>query len=136
LTAADELRIQIDALVDRTGQSTIEPRLKSARPVSLVGDMLSVIVPVDLGRDTIWRGKPNRILIVDDTAANRDLLVPRLLREGHEVETAENAAVALDRLVGENFDLILLDLIMPGMDGFELLYRLKSNLHTRHIPVI
>jgi adenylate cyclase len=136
LTAADELRIQIDALVDRTGQSTIEPRLKSARPVSLVGDMLSVIVPVDLGRDTIWRGKPNRILIVDDTAANRDLLVPRLLREGHEIETAENAAAAVDRLAGENFDLILLDLIMPGMDGFELLCRLKSNLHTRHIPVI
>jgi adenylate cyclase len=102
----------------------------------VVGDMLSVIVPVDLGRDTIWRGKPSRILIVDDTAANRDLLIPRLLREGHEVETADNAAAALDRLVGGNFDLILLDLIMPGMDGFELLCRLKSNLHTRHIPVI
>ena len=136
LTAAAELRVQIDALVDRAGQHGIEPRPNTARPTSMVGDMLSVVVPLDLGRDTIWRGKPSRILIVDDTAANRDLLAPRLLREGHEIETAENAAVALDRLVGGNFDLILLDLIMPGMDGFELLCRLKSNLHTRHIPVI
>jgi adenylate cyclase len=136
LAAADELRVQIDALVDRTGQSGIEARLKPARPISMVGDMLSVVVPVDLGRDTIWRGKPSRILIVDDTAANRDLLAPRLLREGHEVETAENATAALERLVGGNFDLVLLDLIMPGMDGFDLLCRLKSNLHTRHIPVI
>jgi adenylate cyclase len=136
LTVADELRVQIDALVDRTGRSSIEPCPKPARPISIVGDMLSVVVPVDLGRDTIWRGKPSRILIVDDTAANRDLLAPRLLREGHEVETAENATAALDRLVGADFDLILLDLIMPGMDGLELLSRLKSNLHTRHIPVI
>jgi adenylate cyclase len=137
LATADELRVQIDALVDRTGQSSIEPRLKSAQPkTSIIGDMLSVVAPVDLGSDTIWRGQPSRILIVDDTAANRDLLAPRLLRDGHEVETAENAATALDRLVSANFDLILLDLVMPGMDGFELLCRLKSNLHTRHIPVI
>src|SRR5580704_9193796 len=136
LTVAEELRAQIDALVDRAGQSSIEPRLKPARPISMVGDMLSVVAPVDLGSETIWRGQPSRILIVDETAANRDLLAPRLLRKGHEIETAENAADALDRLVGANFDLILLDLIMPGMDGLELLCRLKSNLHTRHIPVI
>jgi class 3 adenylate cyclase len=136
LTVAEELRAQIDALVDRAGQSSIEPRLKPARPISMVGDMLSVVAPVDLGSETIWRGQPSRILIVDETAANRDLLAPRLLREGHEIETAENAADALDRLVGVTFDLILLDFILPGMDGLELLCRLKSNLHTRHIPVI
>jgi adenylate cyclase len=136
LTVAEELRAQIDALVDRAGQSSIEPRLKPAQPISMVGDMLSVVAPVDLGSETIWRGQPSRILIVDETAANRDLLAPRLLREGHEIETAENAADALDRLVGVNFDLILLDFILPGMDGLELLCRLKSNLHTRHIPVI
>ncbi len=133
---ADDLRIQIDALVDRTGQSSIDPQLKPARPTSIIGDMLSVVAPVNLGNETIWRGHPSRILIVDDTAANRDLLAPRLLRDGHEIETAENAATALERLVSANFDLILLDLVMPGMDGFELLCRLKSNLDTRHIPVI
>jgi adenylate cyclase len=95
LTVAEELRAQIDALVDRAGQSSIEPRLKPARPISMVGDMLSVVAPVDLGSETIWRGQPSRILIVDETAANRDLLAPRLLREGHEIETAENAADAL-----------------------------------------
>jgi len=136
LTVAEELRAQIDALVDRAGQSSIEPRLKPAQPISMVGDMLSVVAPVDLGSETIWRGQPSRILIVDETAANRDLLAPRLLREGHEIETAENAADTLDRLVGVTFDLILLDFILPGMDGLELLCRLKSNLHTRHIPVI
>jgi class 3 adenylate cyclase len=134
--AADELRVQIDALVDRAGQSGIEPRIKPTRSIGLVGDVLSVVAPVDLANEKIWRGQPSRILIVDDTAANRDLLAPRLLREGHEVETAESAVAALDRLVDANFDLILLDLIMPGMDGFELLCRLKSSLQTRHIPVI
>ena len=114
LTVAEELRAQIDALVDRAGQSSIEPRLKPVRPISMVGDMLSVVAPVDLGSETIWRGQPSRILIVDETAANRDLLAPRLLREGHEIETAENATDAIDRLVGVNFDLILLDLHFAG----------------------
>ncbi len=134
--AADELRVQIDAIVDRAGQSSIEPRAKQAEPIGLIGDLLSVTAPVDFERDKVRRGRASRILIVDDTAANRDLLTPRLLREGHEVETAEDAVSALDRLVDGGFDLILLDLIMPGMDGLELLGRLKSSLHTRHIPVI
>jgi class 3 adenylate cyclase len=133
---ADELRVQIDALVDRAGHASIEPRVRPGRPIGLVGDVLSVVAPGDLASEKIWRGQPSRILIVDDTAANRDLLAPRLLRGGHEVETAESAAAALDRLVDANFDLILLDLIMPGMDGLELLCRLKSSPHTRHIPVI
>ena len=134
--ASDELRVQIDAIVDRAGQSSMEPRPTQTKPIGLIGDLLNRTAPIDLERERVRRGQSSRILIVDDTAANRDLLTPHLLRDGHEVETAEDAASALERLIHVSFDLILLDLIMPGMDGFELLCRLKSSLHTRHIPVI
>src|SRR5215472_16787437 len=82
------------------------------------------------------RERTGRVLVVDDIAANRDLLERRLTREGHQVVPVENGAGALDLLLAENFDLILLDLMMPGMSGFEVLCRLKSNSRTRHIPVI
>ena len=64
------------------------------------------------------------------------MLERRLVREGHQVTTAANGASALELVVGQTFDLILLDLIMPEMSGFEVLRRLKAAEHTRHIPVI
>jgi adenylate cyclase len=78
----------------------------------------------------------SRILVVDDNAANRDLLSRRLVREGYYVTAAESGSAALALSVAEDFDLVLLDLIMPGMSGFEVLCRLKANAGTRHVPVI
>lgn len=77
-----------------------------------------------------------RILVVDDTEANRDLLVRRLQRDGHVTATAENGRVALDMLMHEAFDLVLLDIRMPEMDGYELLERLKTHATLRYLPVI
>ena len=77
-----------------------------------------------------------RILVVDDTEANRDLLVRRLQREGHSSAVAENGRVALDLLMHEAFDLVLLDIRMPVMDGYELLDRIKANDTLQHLPVI
>lgn len=77
-----------------------------------------------------------RILVVDDTEANRDILVRRLQREGHRAETAENGRVALALLEQEAFDLVLLDVMMPVMDGFELLEHLKADEALKHLPVI
>ena len=76
------------------------------------------------------------ILVVDDNAANRDVLERRLTREGHKVVTAANGASALELVAEQEFDLILLDLIMPEMSGFEVLRRLKAAEQTSHIPVI
>jgi class 3 adenylate cyclase len=77
-----------------------------------------------------------RILVVDDNGSNRDLLARRLAREGHEVIEAESGRRALQLLGVEEIDLILLDLMMPDMNGLEVLDRLKADDRLREIPVI
>jgi len=77
-----------------------------------------------------------RLLVVEDDAANRDLLRRRLEREGHRVAEAENGMQALKQLDDGVFDLMLLDVIMPEMDGYEVLARLKRNPSLRDLPVI
>lgn len=77
-----------------------------------------------------------RILVVDDTEANRDLLVRRLQRLGHQTATAEDGRVALEMLAQDAFDLMLLDIMMPGMNGFEVLEHVKADDHLKHLPVI
>ncbi len=77
-----------------------------------------------------------RILVVDDVEDNRVLLERRLKRQGHAVESAENGRVALEMVRDGSFDLILLDVMMPEMDGYEVLEQLKQAQETRHIPVI
>jgi len=79
---------------------------------------------------------PARILVVDDIAMNRDVLSRRLQNEGHHVEMAENGRMALESLASQPIDLILLDIMMPEMDGYEVLQLLKSNESLSHIPVI
>ena len=76
------------------------------------------------------------VLIVDDIEANRDVLSQRLERQGYAVTTAENGRQALERLRVDAFDLVLLDIMMPEMDGYEVLQRLKADEALRHIPVI
>ena len=76
------------------------------------------------------------ILVVDDNAANRDLLARRLERQGHTTELAENGRQALDMLIAGAFDLVLLDIMMPEMNGYELLEHLQAHSVLRHVPVI
>jgi class 3 adenylate cyclase len=78
----------------------------------------------------------SRILVVDDNASNREVLERRLVRDGHQIVTAATGSAALELVGKDTFDLILLDLIMPEMSGFEVLRRLKAAEHTSHIPVI
>ncbi|NKN36772.1 PleD family two-component system response regulator [Agrobacterium sp. a22-2] len=77
-----------------------------------------------------------RILVVDDIPANVKLLEARLLSEYFDVLTADNGFKALEICDQTQVDLILLDIMMPGMDGFEVCDRLKSNPKTAHIPVV
>ncbi len=76
------------------------------------------------------------ILVVDDIEENRDVLSRRLKRQGYAVATSENGREALGRLRSETFDLVLLDIMMPEMDGYEVLQRLKADETLRHLPVI
>jgi sigma-B regulation protein RsbU (phosphoserine phosphatase) len=79
---------------------------------------------------------PGHILVVDDNEGNREMLSRQLQRQGHTTATAENGRVALDRLRTETFDLVLLDMIMPELDGYGALDAIKSDPALRHLPVI
>ncbi len=82
------------------------------------------------------RSAPARIMVVDDVEVNRDLLSRRLQRMGHVVTTANDGREALDLTSDPSWDLIMLDVMMPVLDGIGALTALKANEATRHIPVI
>jgi class 3 adenylate cyclase len=84
----------------------------------------------------VLASRGGKILVVDDIAGNREVLSRRLEREGHRVVTAESGPAALSELAGQEFDLIVLDILMPGMNGIEVLSQLKTDDRWRHIPVI
>ena len=77
-----------------------------------------------------------KILVVDDIPANVKLLQARLSAEYYEVCTASNGPEALVACAQGGIDLVLLDIMMPGMDGFEVCMRLKADPATQHIPVV
>jgi len=77
-----------------------------------------------------------KILIVDDVQLNLELMKEILSVQGYQVATAINGKSAIAKAKANKFDLILLDLVMPGMDGFEVCSILKSNSQTQDVPVI
>ncbi|MFO1068867.1 MAG: response regulator [Geminicoccaceae bacterium] len=79
---------------------------------------------------------PSMILVVDDHAPNRLKLAMAVKALGHEAELAENGLEALDKLRTGRFDLVLLDIVMPQLDGYEVLRRMKGEPRLREIPVI
>lgn len=81
-------------------------------------------------------GVPFSLLIVDDNEMNRDLLMRRLGTSGFELVTAENGKEALEKMQQQSFDLILLDIMMPVMDGYETLELMQKDEALRRIPVI
>ncbi len=89
--------------------------------------------------DTTFLTRPvvtGTILVVDDLESNRALLTRRLSREGFTVALAENGRRALDMLRRHAFDLVLLDIMMPEMDGHQVLTAMKADLALRHLPVV
>ncbi len=76
------------------------------------------------------------VLVVDDNSLNRTLLAAGLEEEGYAVAAASNGRQALDMLQSQAFDVLLLDLIMPEMDGYQVLAETRSHPELRHIPVI
>ena len=77
-----------------------------------------------------------RVLVVDDILSNVKLLEAKLTAEYFEVLTASSGEQALTRVVAELPDIVLLDVMMPGMDGFEVCRRIKANPKVAHIPVV
>jgi class 3 adenylate cyclase len=140
LAEASLLLERIDGLVAFSGSDA--PALdgaattEAAGPVRMVESLLKAVRPIadkEADRAAI---QPSRILVVDDTASNRDLLSRRLQRQGHTVLQAEDGTAALALIEREAVDLVLLDLMMPGVSGYDVLTLLKNDPRLREIPVI
>jgi len=101
--------------------SSMVALVKSIRPVQT-----NPLPPEDTGY----------ILVVDDIEANRELLSRRLCRDGHRVAMASGGRQALKMLSEEKFDLVLLDLMMPGINGFQVLDHMKDDPELKTLPVI
>lgn len=92
--------------------------------------------------DSSWEpehlpGAPlGHLLVVDDNEVNRDVLSRRLIREGYTVTLAADGREALEKLEQEPFDLVLLDIIMPGIDGFAVLKHVRSNPRWKDTAII
>jgi adenylate cyclase len=110
-------------------------RLPDASVSSMVANLVSTIQAID---EAHVRGSEQGglVLVVDDSETNRDILMRRLTREGYEVECAPDGTRALEAVALRQFDLVLLDIMMPGLNGYQVLERLKATPELRDIPVI
>jgi serine phosphatase RsbU (regulator of sigma subunit) len=77
-----------------------------------------------------------RILVVDDNEMNRDMLSRRLEKQGHTVDIAVDGREALEKMRAVAYDLVLLDIMMPEMDGYEVLETIKADPALQHVPVV
>lgn len=77
-----------------------------------------------------------RLLVVDDNEMNRDMLSRRLARKGHDVAVASNGAEALELISAQAFDVVLLDIMMPGISGLEVLQRVRKTRSPTELPII
>ena len=101
----------------------------TAPPAPSRGPAGSVVGPIRAG------GK-GAILVVDDNEGNREMLARRLARQGYDVRTAPGGREALEMVQQDRADLVLLDVLMPGLDGYETLRHLKGDETLRDIPVL
>lgn len=133
---------RIDGLVTFSGggapqpDGTVPVATGASAPARMVENLLKAVRPIAAKEADSAAVQPSRILVVDDNASNRDLLSRRLQRQGHTVLQAEDGARALALVEKEIFDLVLLDLMMPGISGYDVLASLKSDARSREIPVI
>lgn len=135
LAETSRLLAQIEQLVDaprEENSAATRPESDGSMPGFAALSMVARAEPNDVAR---FAGGC-RILVVDDHESNRDLLVRRLERDAHTVTTAADGEEALSLVQEQTFDLILLDLMMPGISGYDVLVQLKSDLRYRDIPVI
>ncbi len=123
-TAADRLLLLFDGLFDGT------EAVASAQTAAAGATASSE----DNGAAEAEAG--GRLLVVDDNEMNRDMLSRRLARQGYDVATAEDGEAALRAIEAEPFDLILLDVMMPGISGLEVLERLRKRYTLAALPVV
>ncbi|MDQ1557824.1 MAG: adenylate cyclase [Pyrinomonadaceae bacterium] len=135
--AAREL---LELIEDIVRFSDLEANSANLRPAdagvsSMIANLVSTIHALD-DAHVRPQERGGLVLVVDDSETNRDILARRLSREGYEVECAADGALALEAVAARKFDLVLLDIMMPGLNGYQVLERLKATPELRDIPVI
>ena len=126
-----DLSNDIAALATRAPNASAAELAKGATLAEGVLSKIRAVATHDAGPD-----REGALLVVDDSAMNRDLLAKQLARKGYVVATAESGRGALDLLNEQTFDLVLLDVLMPEMDGVEVLRRMKGDAVLCDVPVI
>lgn len=126
------------ALTDRVGDfSKIEAGEIPFRLPQEATDTSAIVSDAAGPPEGAWvRTDGDPLLIVDDDEVNRDVLARHLGRQGYATAAAENGIEALEMVRARKFDLMLLDVMMPKMDGYETLRLMKADPHLRDIPVI
>ncbi len=120
----------------KIGTSETDVDLKTAPMSRVIQDTVAAVnPPMETGADSVPAGW-GYLLIVDDNEMNRDTLSRHVERQGHTVGVAEDGRQALEMVKTQSFDLVLLDVMMPEMDGYQVLQCLKSDEAWRDIPVI
>jgi CheY-like chemotaxis protein len=119
--------------IDHSGTLVRTASDPDAHVPEMIQDVVDCIPCAAQNRKSAEKG---RILIVDDNDDNRDVLRRWLVRDGHTVEEAADGSQALERAAAAPCDLILLDIIMPHVNGIEALRRLKADPQLCHIPVV
>jgi phosphoserine phosphatase RsbU/P len=134
--AKDLLALINDNLTDERLSLTTPEANGSAASTSPVRPTAVVTPPTESAVAANAAVAPGRILVVDDNPGNRDMLSRQLERQGHTVAAAGDGRAALEELRASAFDLVLLDMMMPVLDGYSTLIEIKNDAALRHLPVI
>lgn len=136
-TAAKRLQVLIDELYKLTRVGVNGPDLLGSSDLSqAIRDLMDCLRTIEGHGSGAVQSNSGAILVVDDSELTRSLLARRLGRQGYSVSVAENGSEALRMLGQSAYDLILLDIVMPELNGIQLLERLKQDAALRHIPVV
>ena len=137
-SAAERFLFLIDDVVDfsRIEAGEMAPHLQASDTAAIMQGAMTAASSLE--EDTLEevRTDRSRLLIVDDNEINRDVLARHLGRQGYTTAATENGRKALEMVRTQKFDLLLLDIMMPELNGYEVLRLLKADSHLRDIPVI
>jgi CheY-like chemotaxis protein len=137
-SAAERFLYLIDDVVDfsRIEAGEMAPHLQASDTAAIMQGAMTAASSLE--EDTLEevRTDRSRLLIVDDNEINRDVLARHLGRQGYTTAATENGRKALEMVRTQKFDLLLLDIMMPELNGYEVLRLLKADSHLRDIPVI
>ncbi len=137
-TAGGKILALLDRLAsfgpEEAGRQSSSPSTSPLSPQKI--GMTDALKPLTKEEIELAASGLGHLLVVDSNKLNRDLLKRRLSRFGHSVETAESGRQALEMMRAQSFDLVLLDILMPEMNGYQVLEQIQADESLREIPII